>query len=289
METEARVLLRANGLGKVFGTTRALDGVNLALGTQPGVVGLLGPNGAGKTTLLRCLATVLPPDTGSINIAGMEVSDQKHLPAIRGVLGFMPQEASIYPRFRVVEFLEYVAILKEIVRRRERVAMIDQVLDAVDLADARRKRVSTLSGGMKRRLLLAQALLGRPRLLILDEPTAGLDPAQRVSFRELISRHAETSTVILSTHQTDDVAAYCQSVIVLDHGVIRFEGAPSDLKRVGQGRVWESTTSTGRSRLEWRTPEGTYRVLGDRPAGAQPAEATLEDGYLLLLGSRASA
>jgi ABC-2 type transport system ATP-binding protein len=158
------------------------------------------------------------------------------------------------------------------------------VIEAVDLTSVSGKRVRALSGGMRRRVALAASLLGEPQFLVLDEPTAGLDPEQRLRFRELVSRAGEGRAVLLSTHQTEDVAALCQDVVVLDKGRVLFQGTPSDLSAFAAGRVWLADERAGGAELVWRTGEGRFRHLGTPPSGADLVEPTLEDGYLLLVG-----
>ncbi|HVD15647.1 MAG TPA: ATP-binding cassette domain-containing protein, partial [Actinomycetota bacterium] len=181
--------VRVRDLGITFGRTRALDGVTLDL--VPGVTGLLGPNGAGKTTLLRVLATVSAPDSGSVQALGLDPGRTDQRLDLRGRLGYMPQEPGFHARFTAFEFVDYVAILKELHQRRARHQEVRRVLELVGLGAVRGKQIKALSGGMRRRVALAQALLGDPDLLVLDEPTAGLDPEQRLRFRELVSRLGE--------------------------------------------------------------------------------------------------
>ena len=273
------------GVDKAYGRTRALQGIGLEL--QPGITGLLGPNGAGKTTLLRILATVLAPDAGRVRLLGLDPQDAGQRVNIRRRLGYLPQDAGLHRGFTAFEFVDYVAILKEMTSAQARHAEVRRVLDLVDLGDVRSRKIKTLSGGMRRRVALAQALLGDPDLLLLDEPTAGLDPEQRLRFRELVSA-APHQTVVISTHQTEDVAALCARVVVLDHGTIRFDGAPGDLARVAEHKVWLAADRSSAARLSWRTGDGSFRHIGDPPAGARLVEPTVEDGYLLLLGRRAA-
>lgn len=265
-----------------FGRTQALSGATFEIGT--GVTGLLGPNGAGKTTLLRILATVAAPDSGSVSVFGRDPSVASQRVEIRRRLGYLPQEPGFQRGFSVFEFIDYVAILKEMTNRQQRHAEVRRVIDAVDLASVSGKRVRSLSGGMRRRVALGASLLGEPQFLVLDEPTAGLDPEQRLRFRELVSRAGESRAVLLSTHQTEDVAALCQDVVVLDKGRVLFQGAPSELSAVAGGRVWLADERVTGAELVWRTGEGRFRHLGAPPSGAELVEPTLEDGYLLLVG-----
>ena len=196
----------------------------------------------------------------------------------------MPQEPGFHQRFTAFEFVDYVAILKQIGERRARHDEVRRVLGLVGLADVGQRRIKALSGGMRRRVALAQALLGDPRLVILDEPTAGLDPEQRLRFRELISRMAQDRSVLISTHQTEDVSALCHHVVVLDHGRSVFAGAPRELAAVASDRVWLADERSPAAKLSWLTGDGRHRHVGDRPPpGADFVAPTLEDGYLLLL------
>src|SRR4051794_39925092 len=275
-------IVLADGVCKRLGTTRALGGVSLALGH--GITGLLGPNGAGKTTLMRILATVLRPDAGQIRIFGREPADPAARPDIRRRPGYMPQEPGFHQRFTAFEFVDYVAILKELTERRARHDEVRRVLGLVGLDDVMHKRIKALSGGMRRRVIIAQALLGDPRLLVLDEPTGGLDPEQRLRFRELVSVFAERHTLVLATHQTEDVAALCQKVVVIDRGGVLFDGTPAALAALAQGQVWLADAADPDAKLSWRTATGQHRVIGHQPPGAVAAVPTIEDGYLLLLG-----
>ena len=274
--------VEASSIEKRFGRVRALAGVSFGVG--PGITGLLGPNGAGKTTLLRIMATVMSPDGGSVRLLGHDPSNAHERLAIRRSLGYMPQEPGFHRGFTAFAFVDYIAILKEMTDARARHAEVARVLGLVGLEPQAAKPIRALSGGMRRRLALAQALLGDPSLLVLDEPTAGLDPEQRLRFRELISEIATRQTVMLSTHQTEDVATLCNGVIVIDSGSVLFEGTPGELAEIARGRVWAAPDRDPRARLSWRTGAGVHRHIGDPPAGAELVEPTLEDAYLLLAG-----
>ena len=267
---------------KSFRSTPALDDVSLSIG--PGVTGLLGPNGAGKTTLLRIVATVLAPDRGEVRVLGHDPATTEGRLAIRRRLGYFPQEPGYYTNLTAFDFVDYVAILKEITDRRARHAEVARVLGLVGLDDVMHKRIKALSGGMRRRVIVAQALLDDPGVLVFDEPTVGLDPEQRLRFRELVSSVAEAHPVLLSTHQTEDVAALCHRVVVMDAGAVLFDGTPGSMIEAARGRVWTSDRPDQGARLSWRTGLGHHRMIGDPPPGATPAEPALEDAYLLLIG-----
>ncbi|WP_017598318.1 ATP-binding cassette domain-containing protein, partial [Nocardiopsis lucentensis] len=256
-----------------------------------GVTGLLGRNGAGKTTLLRCLATDLEASRGELRLLGRDPGRAPERTEIRRRLGYLPQNPEFYPHFTAFGLVDYVAVLKEMGGRRERHDEVRRNLDRVGLYDRRHSRVRRLSGGMRQRLGLACALLGDPELLLLDEPTIGLDPEQRIRFRDLVSELATRSTVVLSTHQIEDVAALCRRVVCLDRGRVVFDGTPGDLVERAKGRVWVQRERPRRGVTTWRLADGRHRVLtpdGTEPSGADgervEVDPTLEDAYLLLTG-----
>jgi ABC-type multidrug transport system ATPase subunit len=219
-------------LTRRFGRTRAVDGVTLQIGA--GVFGLLGPNGAGKSTLLRMLATVIPPSAGRIRLLGLDPGAYGPRRQIRRRLGYVPQSLGFYPGFTVAEFVEYFALLKEMPAARVPSAVAAAV-EQVGLGDKARAKLRTLSGGMLRRVGIAQAIVNQPDLLLLDEPTAGLDPEQRVAFRALLRALGEHATVIVSTHLVEDVGAACTEVALMDAGKIVFRGTPDELSARGEG------------------------------------------------------
>jgi ABC-2 type transport system ATP-binding protein len=272
----------AHEVGKSFGRSRALDAIDVELDT--GITGLLGPNGAGKTTLLRIVATVLPADVGRVEVLGRDPQTADGRLGIRRRLGYLPQELGLYPRFTAFEFVDYVAILKEFTDRRARHDEVRRVLGLVDLENVAHQRIKALSGGMRRRVGLAQALLGDPDVLVLDEPTTGLDPEQRLRFRELVSTIGEQRTVLLSTHLTEDIAVLGGRVVVLHEGRVRFDGHPRELARLAAGHVWAADTRDPAAALAWRDGRGVFRHIGDPPQQAELVEPTLEDAYLLLIG-----
>ena len=254
----------------------------------PGITGLLGPNGAGKTTMLRILATALAADRGSMRILGEDPTTTDGRVAVRRRLGYVPQETGFPRGFTAFAFVDYMAILKEWTDLPSRHDEVRRVIDLVGLTEVATKRVSALSGGQRRRVVLAQALLGSPDLLVLDEPTAGLDPAQRGRLRDVLGRAGETSTVVISTHQTEDVAALCERVVVLDGGRVLFDGTVTDMVGQAAGRVWMAAERDPAAQHAWRTGSGRFRNVGDPPPSAELIEPALEDAYLLLVGDAAA-
>ena len=279
-----RGTVELSGVGKRYGRKHVLADVDLTF--DHGVTGLLGPNGAGKTTLLRIVATSIAADAGQVRLLGRDPHRAyADVTAVRRELGYLPQELGYPSDMTAFGFVEYVAVLKEWNDRERRVQEVRRVLDVVDLTDQASVRVGRLSGGQRRRVGLAQALLGDPRLLVLDEATTGLDPAQRADLRRTLSSLGHRSTVLLSTHQTEDVAALCERVVVLAGGTVRFDGAVTDLVASAVGRVWLADEPGDDALVSWRTGTGRHHVVGGTPpAGADPAEPTLEDAYLLMLG-----
>jgi ABC-2 type transport system ATP-binding protein len=215
-----------------FGRTQAVSGVSLEAG--PGVFGLLGPNGAGKTSLLRMMATVIPPSSGRVRLLGRDPGEYGQRREIRRRLGYLPQNLGYYPGFTVAEFVEYFALLKEMPPGRVPQA-VATAIEHVDLGSRAKAKLRTLSGGMLRRAGIAQAIVNNPELLLLDEPTAGLDPEQRMAFRALLRDLGERATVIVSTHLVEDVGAACGEVALMDEGKIVFQGTPAELSARGEG------------------------------------------------------
>ena len=278
--------LELTGLAKRFGSTIALDDFNWSGGT--GVIGLLGPNGAGKTTLLRMLATVLTPDRGSIRLFGLDPARSRDRLAIRRLLGYLPQSTGLYPGFSAFDLVDYVAVLKEIANPTTRRDAVRTALHAVGLEADMHRRIRSLSGGTKRRVAIAAALVGQPRLLVLDEPSAGLDPDQRLRLRDVVSHAGQHGTVVVSTHHTDEVAALCQRVLVLDHGRLRFAGTPRELAHMALGRVWIDDHAHPEAHRSWVTSDGLVRSVGTPPAGAQLVEPNIDDGYLFATSNGAT-
>lgn len=250
-------MLQIDRLTHVYGNgTRALDGVTLAV--PAGMFGLLGPNGAGKSTLMRTIATLQSPTSGSIVFDGIDVVAEPE--RLRRTLGYLPQDFGVYPRVSAYDMLDHMAVLKGIAGRAERKATVESLLNQVNLWGVRKKALAGFSGGMRQRFGIAQALIGNPRLIIVDEPTAGLDPEERNRFLNLLGEIGDNVVVILSTHIVEDVADLCPRMAVLAGGRILLEGAPLDLIAATRGRVWQK--AIGRSELD--TYRGQHRVISTR-------------------------
>ena len=283
-------------LTKTYGVggkaVHALDGIDLEIG--PGMFGLLGPNGAGKTTLMRILAGIVNPTRGSVQVSGPDIATEKGKQAVKSVLGYLPQELGMYPELTAEQFVDYMAILKGLDNPRKREPRVKSVIEMVGLQDAARRKIKSFSGGMKRRVGIAQALVNDPKLLIVDEPTAGLDPEERIRFRNLLVRLAADRVVLLSTHIVEDIAQTCRDIAVLAHGQVLFRGSPAELTQAATGHVWNLTypglekpdhglTVVSMLHLAHETQ---YRLVGSHvnayPA-AQPVQPGLEDGYVWLM------
>ncbi|HEY4384985.1 MAG TPA: ABC transporter ATP-binding protein [Ktedonobacteraceae bacterium] len=275
-------------LNKVYhGDVHALNDLDLTI--PHGMFGLLGPNGAGKTTLMRTLTGILHPTSGTIQIGTYEATTDSGRKAIQPLLGYLPQDLGVYPDLNAREFLDYIGILKGLHERKARKKRIEELLDMVALRQVANRKLKTYSGGMKRRVGIAQALLNDPQFLIVDEPTAGLDPEERIRFRNLLSELAGERTVLLSTHIVEDIAQTCQNLAMMKSGKVIFQGTISQMLRETQGKVWLVTTQGPR-------PEGNctvvstlnmgstmqYRVVGEPmfQGEARPAEPALEDSYV---------
>lgn len=282
--------LTIDHVSKRYGpNTLALQDFSLDLSS--GVLGLLGPNGAGKTTLMSILATITRPTSGNIKWNGTDLAADPN--SIRRVLGYLPQDFGVYPNLNAVEFLEYLAAVKGLdaadARRR-----IDELLNLVNLTDVRKRPLGGYSGGMRQRIGIAQALLNDPKLLIVDEPTAGLDPEERVRFRNLLSDLSGDRIVILSTHIVSDVEATATDIALIAQGRLVAHAAPEDLLRAVEGKVWEwvvPSSELAKARQQYlisnttRRSDGVHvRLLSPQPpAGANAAAPTLEDAYLFCL------
>jgi ABC-2 type transport system ATP-binding protein len=289
-------MIEVKQLTKTYsGNVHALSGIDLDIGS--GMFGLVGPNGAGKTSLMRILAGLLRPSSGSVSVFGNDMSTLNGKQSAKALLGYLPQELGLYPNLTGREFLDYIAILKGVTDRAFRKRQINDLLEQVRLTDVADRKLKTYSGGMKRRVGVAQALLGDPKLVIVDEPTVGLDPEERVRFRNLLSDIASRSTVILSTHIVEDISHSCNDLAVMDKGKVVFRGSPSELINQARGHVWTITTPGERpngglsivSTLQMQNGV-QYRVLGD-PApqyNATSIEPSLEDGYIWLMKNAAS-
>ena len=279
-------------LTKDYGKFRALDSISLHI--PGGMFGLLGPNGAGKTTLLRILTTLLTPTRGQVRIGEFDVVLKPG--AVRQRLGYLPQDFGFYRSLTAFEMLDYIGAMKN-VPAQQRKEQIQRALAEVHLLEESRQKVGTFSGGMRQRLGIAQALLGDPKLIVVDEPTAGLDPEERIRFRNLLARLAQDRTVLLSTHIVADIEASCTSLAVLNRGGLIFSGTPEILINKARGVVWQVDVSP----QEWIKVEARYPVLATRTQNgrlqarllasaspfseAQPVEPDLEDGYMAVMKS----
>lgn len=279
-------------LTKHYGSKIAVDCVSATL--KPGVYGLLGANGAGKTTLMRMLCAILEPTSGEILLNGEDIISMGA--DYRNVLGYLPQDFGYYPNYTAMEFLMYMAALKGIPKRMAG-KQAKLLLEEVGLSDVANKKVRTFSGGMKQRVGIAQALLNNPDILILDEPTAGLDPKERVRFRNLLSDYAGERIVILSTHIVSDIEAIADEVLFMKKGRFILQGTVPELTRKAQGKVWELTASSAEAKkwqerttvanLRHEGKQVVLRIISDTVPvpGAVPCETTLEDLYLYYFGT----
>jgi ABC-2 type transport system ATP-binding protein len=279
-------------LSKTYPTgVQALKNVSLTIGA--GMFGLLGPNGAGKSTLMRILATLQEADSGhaAITASGNHIDILRDKDQVRRILGYLPQEFGLYPKVTALDLLDHFAHLKGVIDRTERRALVESLLHQTNLWDARHQRLGTFSGGMKQRFGIAQALIGDPKLIIVDEPTAGLDPEERVRFHNLLSEIGEQVIVILSTHIVADVSDLCRSLAIIHHGEVMVTGDPSELAASLRGRIWQAAIP--RADLEackQRLTVLSSRLSGGRTLvrvhaetepepGFQPVEPELEDVY----------
>jgi ABC-type multidrug transport system ATPase subunit len=263
-------MLKIKGLTHVYpNETRALDDVDLEIGK--GMFGLLGPNGAGKSTLMRAVATLQTPTKGAITFGDIDVIAEPE--KLRRTLGYLPQDFGVYPRVSALDLLDHMAVLKGIAGRGERKDTVETLLSQVNLWDVRKKWVSGYSGGMRQRFGIAQALIGRPSLIIVDEPTAGLDPEERNRFLNLLAEIGENVVVILSTHIVDDVSDLCPRMAVLAGGRILKEGAPGDLIGELRGRVWKKVIE----RAELDAERGRHQVISTRLAEGRTVIHVLAD------------
>ena len=287
--TKGRGMLTIENLTHIYGNgTRALDGVSLSI--PKGMFGLLGPNGAGKSTLMRSIATLQTPTSGSIRFGDIDVIAEPE--KLRRVLGYLPQDFGVYPRVSAYDMLDHMAVLKGIANGKDRKATVEALLQQVNLWPVRSKALAGFSGGMRQRFGIAQALIGNPDLIIVDEPTAGLDPEERNRFLNLLAEVGENVVVILSTHIVQDVTDLCPRMAVLAGGKIQLEGAPTELQHELEGKVWERTIEKAElaefqkryTVISTRLFAGrtVVHVLSDTPPGDgfTRAPGGLEDVYL---------
>jgi ABC-type multidrug transport system ATPase subunit len=285
------MIIEMTGVGKRFGNQRrpALDQVDLTI--TPGMFGLLGANGAGKTTLMRLLAGVLRPTAGTIRVGSWQLARHADLRQFKRTLGYLPQDLRLYPDMTARALLDYVAILKGIGDRRKRRSQVDELLAMVALSGDADRKIGGFSGGMLRRVGIAQALLNDPAVLIVDEPTAGLDPEERLRFRNILARLAGNRTILLSTHIVEDIAATCRQLAVLRQGTVAYFGDTAGLIDAARGQTWIVETNdllppdtTVVSTMTLATAVCYRVVAANRPhPAAMPTEPGLEDGYLALM------
>ena len=289
-------VIEAQGLRHTYkGGHVALDGVELRLGT--GLFGLLGPNGAGKSTLMRIICTLLVPSAGTVAVCGHDVTQEQR--AVRRLIGYLPQEFGAWRQHRTEEVLDTLARLSGLTKKLERSERVAATLEQVGLTDVADRKVKKLSGGMVRRLGVAQALVHEPRVLIVDEPTVGLDPEERMRFRQMMARIGRDRTVLLSTHIVADLGGGCKEVALLDGGRIVFQGKPESFLSQAEGRVFEIVVAPERAEeieeeyeiVSRAAAAGEVRLRGvaadSLPAGATPARSpTLEEGYLAIMANR---
>ncbi len=288
--------LTITGLSKTYPNgVHALKNVSLTIGNN--MFGLLGPNGAGKSTLMRTIATLQEPDAGSITLDNLNVLTQKD--EVRRTLGYLPQEFGVYPKMSALDMLSHLAVMKGITNAGERREVVDALLNQTNLWNFRKKALSTYSGGMKQRFGIAQALLGKPRLIIVDEPTAGLDPAERNRFLNLLSAIGRDVTVILSTHIVEDVRELCPRMAIIAAGQLLLEGSPNETLAALHGKIWSKIVATD---AELKEIEASFNVISSHlvsgqhevrvfadssPAeGFRPVESGLEDVYFLQLANQ---
>jgi ABC-2 type transport system ATP-binding protein len=275
---EVAVAIAIVDLSKTYPNgVKALKNLSLSIGNS--MFGLVGPNGAGKSSLMRTIATLQDPDSGSISLDGIDVLRQKD--QVRRILGYLPQEFGVYPKISALDMLHHVAVMKGMTSSAERKETVDALLQQTNLWDVRKKALSTYSGGMKQRFGIAQALLGNPRLIIVDEPTAGLDPAERNRFLNLLSSLGSDRTVILSTHIVDDVRQLCPRMAIIASGELLLEGAPADALAALNGKIWSKVVATDD---ELRTVESQLRVISTHLVGGQHevrvyADTSPSDGF----------
>lgn len=288
-------MLTLSGLSKTYPNgVQALKGVTLTI--ENGLFGLLGPNGAGKSTLMRTLATLQEPDSGQVLLDGCDAFANPQAHRLR--LGYLPQEFGVYPGVSATALLDHLALLKGVLDRRQRSEQVDALLHRTNLYEHRRKAVDTFSGGMRRRFGIAQALLGEPRLIIVDEPTAGLDPEERHRFHDLLSEIGERVIVVLSTHIVEDVRQLCTRVAILAEGSVVIEGEPDKLVEALAGRVWRKTVErktvdayrASLPVLSTQRHAGRTRIQVLSPSAPEPGfelvPPDLEDVYFSALSGR---
>jgi ABC-type multidrug transport system ATPase subunit len=290
---DPQLTLQISNLSKTYSNgVQALKNLSLTIGTN--MFGLLGPNGAGKSTLMRTVATLQDADSGEVSFDGLNVLREKD--SVRRILGYLPQEFGVYPKMSALDMLDHLAVMKGILKRGERKEMVDGLLQQTNLWDVRKKKLGTFSGGMKQRFGIAQALLGNPKLIIVDEPTAGLDPTERNRFLNLLSSIGRNVIVILSTHIVDDVRELCPQMAIISQGEVLLQGSPAQSIDALGGKIWRKMMDDAE---ELADVEKTHRVISTHlvagltevrvyadshpGAGFTPVDPDIEDVYFLNL------
>lgn len=288
-------MIEIRNLSKTYNQHQALSSVNLRIST--GIFGLLGPNGAGKSTLMRIMATLMRPSTGDVFIDSLSIN--AHPEKVRRMIGYLPQHFHVYPQLTPIEILDYVGVMKGLTNKQERKEQILHWLHEVNLTSKANDKLKTFSHGMKQRVGIAQAFMGNPKLIVLDEPTVGLDPEERLRFRNLLSKEALNKSILLSTHVVTDIESSCYELAVLKKGELILDATVDQLKERACGKVWEGIVPPGYLEnlaedtilsSEHRGTTIHARVLAEEKPfnGAVMLDPNLEDGYLALLGGTSS-
>ncbi|MEA3320290.1 MAG: ABC transporter ATP-binding protein [Bacillota bacterium] len=288
-------MIEIRNLSKTYKQQKVLSSISLRI--SKGIFGLLGPNGAGKSTLMRIMATLMKPSAGDIHIDSISILS--HPEKVRRMIGYLPQHFHVYPQMSPMEILDYVGVMKGVTNKKERREQVEHWLHEVNLTSRANEKIKTFSHGMKQRVGIAQAFMGNPKLVILDEPTVGLDPEERLRFRNLLSKEGLNKSILLSTHVVTDIESSCYEIAVMQRGELLLDATVEELKELACGKVWEGIVPSGYLEnlaedtvlsTEHRGSSVYARVLADEKPfyGAKMQEPSLEDGYLALLGGTSS-